>query len=119
MGELDSNYFDLIEALSGVSCPEETFHVYFNSKAAHQILKVNRELDLEIHGTETFKEKEKELLNLVDEFKGSEYKVTIRGISQEHYQDALNVLIKETGAVKASNSELEIQQYVEDRKSVV
>src|SRR5699024_809332 len=62
-----------------------------------------------------FKEVEAEFLALLDNFQGSRYKITIRGISQEHYQDAIDTLIKEVKSQPSDQSQYEIQQFIESR----
>lgn len=115
MGE-DHQSFDLLEALQGVSFPEETFSVYFDGKGAQEIYHANRELDAADPTTEDFKEKEKAFLDRVDRFQGSEYKITIRGISQEHYADTLETIIREAEAFGKTKSQIEISQFLETRQ---
>lgn len=115
MSEVDPQSFDLFEALSGISFPEEEFSIFFDSQTAHKIFKANRELDATDPTSEGFKEKEEDFLALLDQFQGSQYKITVRGISQEHYRDAIDTLVKEAEALGKEKSQLEIQQFVETR----
>jgi len=115
-GEVDAQSFDLFEALKGISYPEETFSVFFDSKAAHEIYKLNRLMDAADPTQPEFKELEKQFLGLLDEFKSSQYKITIRGISQEHHADAINTLVKEGEALGKTKSQLEISQFLETRQ---
>lgn len=116
MSEVDDKSFDLLEALQGISYPEETFSVYFDGKGAQEIYHANRELDAADPTSEDFKEKEQAFLDLVNKFRGSEYKITIRGISQEHYADALETIIREAEAFGKTKSQIEISQFLETRQ---
>lgn len=116
MSEVDDKSFDLLEALQGVSYPEETFSIYFDGKGASEIYHANRELDAADPTSEEFKEKERAFLELVNKFRGSEYKITIRGISQEHYADALETIIREAEAFGKTKSQIEISQFLETRQ---
>src|SRR5690625_7855850 len=94
-GEVDAQSFDLFEALKGISYPEETFSVFFDSKAAHEIYKLNRLMDDAVPTQPEFMGLEKQFIGLLDEFKSSQYKMTIIGCSQEHHAEEVNSLVKE------------------------
>lgn len=120
MTDVDSQSFDLIQALDGISYPEETFPIFFDSKSAQKLYSVNRRLDATDPTSEEFKELEKEFLDLVNEFKGSRYEVTIRGLSSEHYQDAIEVLLKEVQAFSKNSDpgaaqRVEVENFIETR----
>jgi len=82
--ELNHETFDLAAVLSGIDYPEEEVHVYFNQKLGYAINRLNEAIaEAERReDSDTAKELQGDLDELLDKVKDSRYTLLIRGISE-------------------------------------
>lgn len=79
MAELDAKTFDLMEALTGRSYPEDDFDIYLDEAGGYRLAKLNREAETLKPGSEEFLQNEEETKALIKRMQDHKLTVTIKG----------------------------------------
>lgn len=102
----DPMVLDLVQALAGITYPEDTFPVFFDARAAQEVAKLPNYDTTDT--SEEGKAAAKKFKDTLDKFQGSAYQFTIRGVPPEH----LSNLSRETMR-KVVNLEDDVNRVVE------